>query len=48
MIPKSGRRFPACAKPRLPLVVPVEASAGEGRSEKTMLKQHAKANTEST
>jgi hypothetical protein len=34
MIPKSGYRFPAFAKP---------ASAGEGRSEKIMLKQQAKA-----
>jgi hypothetical protein len=30
MIPKSGNRFPACAKP---------ASAGEGRSEKIMRQQ---------
>jgi hypothetical protein len=34
MIPKSGRRFPAFAKP---------ASAAEGRSEKIMLKQNARA-----
>jgi hypothetical protein len=34
MIPKSGNRFPAFAKP---------ASAGEGRSEKIMLKQQSKA-----
>ena len=32
MIPKSGNRFPAFTKP---------ASAGEGRSEKIMLKQKA-------
>jgi hypothetical protein len=32
MIPKSGHRFPAFAKP---------ASAGEGRSEKIMLKEQA-------
>jgi hypothetical protein len=32
MIPKSGNRFPAFAKP---------ASAGEGRSEEIMLKQKA-------
>jgi hypothetical protein len=43
MIPKSGYRFPACAKPHLPVLVPVDASAGEGRSEKIMLKQKAKA-----
>jgi hypothetical protein len=34
MIPKSGNRFPACAKP---------ASVGEGRSDKIMLKQKARA-----
>jgi hypothetical protein len=34
MIPKSGYRFPAFAKP---------ASAGEGRSEKIMLKQQTNA-----
>jgi hypothetical protein len=39
MIPKSGYRFPACAKPCQRLVVAVDASAGEGRSEKIMLKQ---------
>jgi hypothetical protein len=39
MIPKSGYRFPACAKPWLPFFVLVNASAGEGRSEKIMLKQ---------
>jgi hypothetical protein len=43
MIPKSGNRFPACAKPRRQLVVSFDASAGEGRSEKIMLKQEAKA-----
>jgi hypothetical protein len=32
MIPKSGNRFPAFAKP---------ASAGEARSDKIMLKGHA-------
>jgi hypothetical protein len=32
MIPKSGCRFPACAKP-------CHASADEGRSEKIMLKK---------
>jgi hypothetical protein len=43
MIPKSGHRFPACAKPRQPLAVVFDASAGEARSEKIMLKQQAKA-----
>jgi hypothetical protein len=43
MIPKSGRRFPACAKPWLPFFVPADASAGEVRSEKIMLKRQAKA-----
>ncbi len=38
MTPKSGHRFPACAKPRLRLVVPFGASAGEARSGKIMLK----------
>jgi hypothetical protein len=33
MIPKSGNRFPAFAKP---------ASAGEGRSEKIMRKQNVR------
>jgi hypothetical protein len=42
MIPKSGHRFPACAKPRQPLAVSFDASAGEARSEKIMLKQQAK------
>jgi hypothetical protein len=42
MIPESGRRFPACAKPRQPLAVSFDASAGEARSEKIMLKQEAK------
>ncbi|HYQ05460.1 MAG TPA: hypothetical protein VER26_00565 [Xanthobacteraceae bacterium] len=51
MIPKKpapdliwgGYRFSACAKPWPQLIVPVDASAGEGRSEKIMLKQEAKA-----
>jgi hypothetical protein len=43
MIPKSGNRFPARAKPCQRLVLSVNASAGEGRSEKIMLKQQAKA-----
>jgi hypothetical protein len=36
MIPKSGYRFPACAKPRDRFVVSFDASAGEGKSEKIM------------
>jgi hypothetical protein len=43
MIPKSGRRFPACAKPCRRLIVSSNASAGEAKSEKIMLKQQAKA-----
>jgi hypothetical protein len=43
MIPKSGYRFPACAKPRQRLCARLEASAGEGRSEKIMLKEQTKA-----
>ena len=39
MIPKSGYRFPACAKPVARIVVWLDASAGEGRSEKIMLQQ---------
>jgi hypothetical protein len=39
MIPKSGYRFPACAKPWPLNVVWLDASAGEARSEKIMLKQ---------
>jgi hypothetical protein len=39
MIPKSGHRFPACAKPAALSVVWLDASAGEGRSEKIMLQQ---------
>jgi hypothetical protein len=34
----SEKRFPACAKPRQGVSVRVEASAGEARSEKIMLK----------
>jgi hypothetical protein len=37
MIPKSGYRFAACAKPGYWLGVSVDASAGEGRSDKIML-----------
>jgi hypothetical protein len=43
VIRKSGYRFPACAKPRQSLAVSFDASAGEARSEKIMLKQEAKA-----
>src|ERR1700747_1477161 len=43
MIPKSGHRFPACAKPSQSRVLSFHASAGEGRSEKIMLKQQTKA-----
>jgi len=39
MIPNSGYRFPACAKPSNHLSIRPDASAGEGRSEKIMLKQ---------
>jgi cyanate lyase len=41
MIPKSGYRFSACAKPCQRLVLSINASAGEGRSEKIMLKEQA-------
>jgi hypothetical protein len=37
------RWFPAWAKPRHPLAISFDASAGEARSEKIMLKQQAKA-----
>jgi hypothetical protein len=40
MIPKSGNRFPACAKPLIGFVIWHDASAGEGRSEKIMLKHN--------
>jgi len=39
MIPKSGDRFPACAKPHQRLVSSLDASAGEGRSDKIMRKK---------
>jgi hypothetical protein len=39
MIPKSGNRFPACAKRGARCVVWLDASAGEGRSEKIMRQQ---------
>jgi hypothetical protein len=43
MIQKSGYRFPTCAKPRQSLAVSFDASAGEARSEKIVLKKKAKA-----
>jgi hypothetical protein len=48
MIPKSGQRFPACAKPRQPLGVSFDASAGKARSEKIMRQQMLKRNADST
>jgi hypothetical protein len=36
---RGGRRFPACTKHRQPLGVSFDASVGEARSEKIMLKQ---------
>jgi hypothetical protein len=39
MIRKSVQRFPACAKPWGALSALLDASAGEGRSEKIMRKQ---------
>jgi hypothetical protein len=36
--PGMGNQFPACAKPSIGLVIWLDASAGEGRSEKLMLK----------
>jgi hypothetical protein len=39
MIPKSGYRFPACAKPVARFVVWLDASAGEAKSEKIMRQQ---------
>jgi hypothetical protein len=39
MIPKSGHRFPACAKPLLTARSSFDASAGDARSEKIMRKQ---------
>jgi hypothetical protein len=41
MIPKSGYRFPACAKPSNHVFIRPDASAGEGRSETIMLEQLA-------
>jgi hypothetical protein len=37
MIPKSGNRFPACAEPLEKRSMRLDASAGEGRSDKIML-----------
>jgi hypothetical protein len=42
MIPKSENRLPACANPWHRFVVLFDASAGEGRSDKIMLKQKAR------
>jgi hypothetical protein len=42
MVPKSGNRFPACARPVACFVVSLDASAGEGRSEKIMLQEYAR------
>jgi hypothetical protein len=39
MMPKSGYRFPACAKPLARIVVWHDASAGEAKSENIMLQQ---------
>jgi hypothetical protein len=36
---RGGYRFPACAKPLVPYLIWLDASAGEGRSEKIMHKQ---------
>jgi hypothetical protein len=47
MNPKSGYRFPACAKPMARFVVWIEASAGEARSEKIMLQQELKRDDDS-
>jgi hypothetical protein len=41
MIPKSVKRFPACAKPWYGLALRRYASAGEGRSDKIMLREKA-------
>jgi hypothetical protein len=39
---RGGYRFPACAKPVARFVVWLDASAGEGRSEKIMRQQKIK------
>jgi hypothetical protein len=43
MMPKSGYRFSACAKPWRGWSFRLDASAGEGRPEEIMLQQQAKA-----
>jgi hypothetical protein len=43
MMPKSGYRFPACAKPLERFIVWLGASAGEARWENIMLQQKPKA-----
>jgi hypothetical protein len=48
MIPKSGCRLPACAKPGQRFVGWEDASAGEGRSEKIMLNNKLKRSDGST
>jgi len=42
MTPKGGYRLPAYAKPVAPVVIWLDASAGEGRSERIMLQQEMK------
>src|SRR5262249_46346650 len=42
MMPKSGDRFPACAKPFDGTSIWLDASAGEGRSENIMLQKEPK------
>jgi hypothetical protein len=42
MIPKSGYRFPACAKPVARLFIWLDASAVEAKSEKIMLRDNLK------
>ena len=44
---RDGCRFSACAKPRQPLAVSFDASAGEARSENIMRKHKAKTNATS-
>jgi len=48
MIPKSGYRFPACAKPLALFVVLLDASTGEGRSEEIMLQQNLRSDEETS
>ena len=40
---RGGNRFPACAKPFARTIVWLDASAGEGRSEKIMRQQKLRA-----